>query len=177
MRKLTAKQAKFIDEFMVDLNATQAAIRAGYSPKTAKEIASENLSKPNIAAAIQAKQAELRKKLDISQERVLQEIARCAFLDPADLYDAAGSLLPLSEMSEDTRRAIAGLESADLLDGQGDERTRVGMLKKIKLTDKLAALEKLCKHLGLFEKDNQQRSLKLCEMADEELEKIANCGK
>jgi phage terminase small subunit len=71
LHKLTAKQAKFIEEYLVDLNATQAAIRAGYSMKTAKDIACENLAKPNIASAIACAQDELSQRTKITIDCVL----------------------------------------------------------------------------------------------------------
>jgi phage terminase small subunit len=156
VKQLTDKQTRFVDEYLLDLNATQAAIRAGYSPKTAKVIAHENLTKPYVAAAIQAKQAALQEKLGITIERVLNEIACSAFLDIADLCAEDGSVLPLSQIPEAARRAIAGIEVSDLFEGSGEDRKAVGTLKKIKLADKMAALDKLCKHLGMYAADNKQ---------------------
>lgn len=72
MPKLTAKQARFVDEYLIDLNATQAAIRAGYSPKTAKEIGAENLTKPNIAQALAEAQAKVSERVEITQDMVLK---------------------------------------------------------------------------------------------------------
>lgn len=77
MAKLTAKQERFIDEYLIDLNATAAAIRAGYSEKTARVIAAENLTKPNILARITERKAELHKKAELSQEWVLEKLKEC----------------------------------------------------------------------------------------------------
>ena len=82
--KLTPKQRRFVNEYLIDLNATQAAIRAGYSKKTAQQIGAENLSKPVIQAEIQKRQTKLQNKLEITQERVLQELASIAFANGAD---------------------------------------------------------------------------------------------
>jgi len=71
--KLTAKQQRFVEEYLIDLNATQAAIRAGYSPESAKEIGCENLTKPNIKAAIDKAMAERSRRTGITQDRVLRE--------------------------------------------------------------------------------------------------------
>ena len=72
MAKLTAKQQRFCDEYLIDLNATQAAIRAGYSEKTARIIASENITKPNIKAYIQQRMDEKEKELIAGQDEVLK---------------------------------------------------------------------------------------------------------
>lgn len=78
---LTDKQKRFVEEYMIDLNATQAAIRAGYSPKSANEIAAENLAKPSIANEIAKLQAEQSKKTGVTAERVIRELAVMAFAD------------------------------------------------------------------------------------------------
>lgn len=83
--KLTPKQERFVAEYLIDLNATQAAIRAGYSERTAKVIGSENLSKPDVAAEIERRRSKLTGKLEISAEKVLEELALLAFYDPADV--------------------------------------------------------------------------------------------
>ena len=79
MEKLTAKQERFCTEYIIDLNATQAAIRAGYSVKTANRIASENLSKPDIQRKIQELQQERAERTEITQDRVLKELAGIGF--------------------------------------------------------------------------------------------------
>lgn len=81
---LNEKQKRFVLEYLIDLNATQAAIRAGYSKKTAYSIGQENLKKPEIQKAIQAKQNKLQNKLEITQERVLEELAQVAFSKASD---------------------------------------------------------------------------------------------
>lgn len=83
--KLTAKQERFVAEYLIDLNATQAAIRAGYSAKTAKSIGQENLTKPDVAAEIAKRQAKVADKLELSAEKVLRELEYLAFYDPADV--------------------------------------------------------------------------------------------
>ncbi len=88
MAGLTPKQERFVAEYLVDLNAAAAARRAGYSEKTANRIASENLTKPDIQAAIQARRQELARKLEVSQERVLTELAAIAFHEAGDAPEA-----------------------------------------------------------------------------------------
>ena len=87
---MTKKQKRFIEEYLIDLNATQAAIRAGYSPKTAKDIGCENLAKPNISDAIDKAMAERSRRTGINQDRILLELARIGL---AKITDVVSSLL------------------------------------------------------------------------------------
>lgn len=148
--KLTGRQKKFVMEYLVDLNATQAAIRAGYSERTAKSVGCENLTKPDIQVAIQEAQKELAKRVKITPELVLQEYARLGFLDPRKFFRADGSPIDITELDDDTAAALAGLEVMEIYEGRGDDRTFVGYLKKYKLTDKKGALDSIAKHLGMF---------------------------
>ena len=157
-RKRTQKQESFIQEYLIDKNATQAAIRAGYSQKTAKMTGYENLTKPYIQEAIKKGLAKLADKLEITQERVLKELARIAFFDPAKMLDEDGSVLPLHEMDEGTRAVIAGMDVEVLISKRGKTGKQTGTIKKIKIANKLTALDQLGKHLGLFEQDNLQRN-------------------
>jgi phage terminase small subunit len=145
--KLTAKQARFVEEYMIDLNAKQAAIRAGYSPKTAAAIAEKLLKKPQVAKAIKAAMDERSERTAITAERVLDELARVAFADLSKAFREDGTLKALHEMDRDTRRAIVSLEVTAL---HGEEGVKIGTLSKIKLGDKLRALELLGRHLGMF---------------------------
>ncbi len=142
---MTPKQQLFVREYLVDLNATQAAIRAGYSERTAGQMGFDLLKNPQVAAAIQAGMDKRAAKVEITAERVLQEIARLAFFDPSKLFGPDGRVLPISDLDEDTRRAIAGLEVQDL----GGEES-IGVVRKYKLADKGANLERLGRHLKLF---------------------------
>lgn len=92
MEKLTAKQARFVEEYLVDLNATQAAIRAGYSESTARAIGYENLTKPDIQKAITAAREKQQQRTEITADRVLAEYAKIAFFDPRKLFTADGGL-------------------------------------------------------------------------------------
>ena len=85
---LTEKQKAFVREYLVDLNATQAAIRAGYSENTARVIACENLMKPNISEAIEKALQERAERTEITQDKVLEEIAKYAFKDASDALDS-----------------------------------------------------------------------------------------
>ena len=148
---MTPKQTLFVAEYLANgLNATKAAISAGYSAKTAASIGEENLRKPDIAAAIAAKHAKRLQKLEITSERTLLEIARLAYFDPRKLFETDGSLKRVSELDDDTAAAIGGLEVVELFEGDGDQKHAYGLLKKVKLNDKNANLDKLMRHLGLY---------------------------
>lgn len=146
---LKGKQAKFVEEYLIDLNATQAAIRAGYSAKTAYAIGRENLRKPQIQEALQEAMQSRSKRTAITADRVLQEYARIAFMDPRNLLKEDGSPKELSALDDDTAAAIAGLELQDVYEGFGDERQFIGYTKKYKFAPKLQALDMLAKHTGL----------------------------
>ena len=90
--KLTEKQQRFVDEYLIDLNATQAAIRAGYSVKTANEQGSQNLAKLSIQQAIAEQMAERSKRTGVNQDRVVLELARIAFVKMTDLVDSHGRI-------------------------------------------------------------------------------------
>ncbi|WP_310731021.1 terminase small subunit, partial [Burkholderia multivorans] len=109
-KKLSAKHQRFVDEYLIDLNATKAAERAGYSKRTAGQIGFELLKKPEIAEAISEAMKAREQRTGITQDRVLRELARIAFFDPRKLFDADGRPLPISELDDDTAAAIAGLD-------------------------------------------------------------------
>lgn len=147
---LSDKQIRFCEEYLIDLNATQAAVRAGYSKKTANRIGSENLSKPDIQDYIQKKQQELKKKLSVSQEMVVEQFRKLAFSDIRKFYKEDGSLKKIHELDDDSAAALAGVEVDELWEGFGEDRKQVGVTKKIKRWDPNKALESLARHLGMF---------------------------
>jgi phage terminase small subunit len=147
---LTSKQQRFVDEYLLDLNATQAAIKAGYSKKTARSVGSENLAKPDIAAAIQEAMKNRQARTFITQDRVLQELARIAFFDPRKLLDDDGNPIPLSNLDDDTAAAVAGVELMEEYEGSGKDRVFIGYTKKFKLADKNTAISNAMRHLGMF---------------------------
>lgn len=153
MGKLTAKQARFVEEYLIDLNATQAAIRAGYSAKTAGSVGSENLQKPEIAAAVAQAQAQRSARTGITQDMVLAELAKIGFSDLRRVLGQGGGILDPKDWDDETAGAISSLEVVTRMDGQSDEDgNRVPeSVHKIKAWDKLSALEKLGKHLGMFD--------------------------
>jgi phage terminase small subunit len=149
---LTEKQAAFVQEYLVDLNATQAAIRAGYSEKTAYSIGHENLSKPEIAEAIAAARKEWEQRTAITQDRVLAELAKIGFANMQD-YMRAGPAgdpyLDFSQLTRDQAAALSEVTVEDFKDGRGEESRDVRRVK-FKLSDKRAALVDIGRHLGMF---------------------------
>lgn len=141
---MTNKQKRFCEEYLIDLNATQAAIRAGYSPESAASIGSENMQKPDIRARIDKAMAERSKRTGANADRVIRELARVAFINANDVIDIDSATLR-TDASEDDTAAIASVKVKTIptADGEGVER-------EIKLADKLKALELLGKHLGMF---------------------------
>lgn len=150
MAGLTAKQQRFVEEYLVDLNATQAAIRAGYSQDTAGSIGWENLQKPEIQEAVTSALELRSERTEITADRVLRELARIAFFDPRNLFDHNGKIKPVHEWDDDTAAVLAGIEAVEKFAGRGDDRELIGYLKKAKVWDKKGALELLGKHLALF---------------------------
>lgn len=141
---LTAKQKRFVAEYMLDLNATQAAIRAGYSQRRASEIAYQLLQKTPVQDAIAAAQEIREKRLDITADRVVAELARLAFADTTTAVRIEGGRVVVQdtdEMDENTRLAISEISETVTTNG--------GTLK-VKFHDKVKALELLSRHLGIL---------------------------
>lgn len=156
--QLKDKQIRFCEEYLIDLNGTQAAIRAGYSPRTANEQAAQLLAKLSIQEYLQIRQKELQEKTGITQERVLKEYARIAFFDIRNIYGAGNALSDISDLSDDAAGAIASVKVMEEKGGNGKgEQVVIGWTKEVKLHNKVSALDSLAKHLGMFEKDNAQK--------------------
>lgn len=149
-KPLNARQQRFVDEYLIDLNGTQAAIRAGYSEKTARQIADQLLSKLDIKQAIQARMKDREKRTEITQDRVLQELARLAFFDIRKLYNEDGSMKTPHELDDDAAAALSGIDVTEEFDGYGEERKMIGYTKKAKVFDKGTALTLAMRHLGML---------------------------
>jgi len=145
---LTPKQERFVAEYLKDLNATQAAIRAGYSEKTAKQQGSENLTKPDIAAAVEAGKARQLASADLTAARVLEELRRLALVDMRSFFDERGNLKPIQELTSEQGSALASFEVIKKNAAAGDGV--VDTIHKFKVWDKTKALEGLAKHFGLL---------------------------
>ena len=141
---MTAKQERFVQEYLIDLNATQAAIRAGYSPKTAQEQSARLLSKVMIQTAISKAQAERSRRTGINQDRVIRELAKVAFLNPVDVIDMDDATIQ-GEANRDDTACIASVKVKTIPTDDGPITER-----EVKTYDKLKALELLGKHLGMF---------------------------
>nr|WP_308742090.1 terminase small subunit [uncultured Anaerocolumna sp.] len=140
---MTKKQKAFVEEYLIDLNATQAAIRAGYSPQTAYSIGNENLMKPEINNAISKAMAERSKRTGINQDRVVQELARIAFVKITDVANSDGSIKAYANDDD-----LACIESFKVKRSESDSGSSEE--REIKLSPKLKALELLGKHLGMW---------------------------
>ena len=140
---LTAKQKKFIEEYLIDLNATQAAIRAGYSPNTAQEQSSRLLSNVMVKNEIDKAMAQRSRRTGISQDRVLRELAKIAFVNPNDVINFSDATVKMT--SEENLAAIASVKVKKIPGEYGDATER-----EVKLYDKLRALDLLGRHLGMF---------------------------
>lgn len=149
---LTPKQTRFVAEYLANgLNATKAAISAGYSEKTAESQGSRLLSNVEVAKAIGNKAERHMGKLDFSVERTLDMVGRLAFFDPLDLFESDGSMKQMKDISPEARSVIAGMEVSDIWDsGDGEQKSIIGNLKKIKLSDRLSALDKLMRYHALY---------------------------
>lgn len=158
MAKLkNAQQEEFCQQYVVDNNAAQAAIRAKYSKKGANSKGSQLLANVNIQERITELKSALQKKTGISAERVIEEFARIALVDPAEAFDADGNLLNIQAMPRGLRAAIASIEVTERTYGTG-ERETTETTKKLRFWDKNKALENLGKHLGIFLEDNKQKA-------------------
>jgi phage terminase small subunit len=144
---LTAKQERFVAEYLVDLNATQAAIRAGYSEKTANRIGAQLLAKPLVAEAVAKAQAERAERTRIDSDWVLTRLAEEAEADIADLYDPdTGALRPVHEWPAIWRKGlIAGLDVEEIR----EEGAVVGLVRKLKLSDRVKRIELIGKHVSV----------------------------
>ncbi|HUR65451.1 MAG TPA: terminase small subunit [Chitinophagaceae bacterium] len=148
---LNDKQIKFCEEYLIDYNATQAAIRAGYSKKTAYSQAHDLLKKPEIQLYLANRFKKTASKMEITQERTMLEIGRIAFADVRKVFNEDGSLKSPGDWDDGIAAVIAGIDTEEktffdeLLGGSTTIRT-----KKAKLWDKPKALEMLAKHFNLY---------------------------
>lgn len=138
-------------------NVTDAALQAGFSPKTAASQGSRLLKDVKVQELLKDRRGALIRKMELTTERTLLEIARLAYVDPRKFFHPDGRPKEITELDDDTAAALAGMEVVEEWEGTGAERKVVGVTKKYKLADKNSALEKAMKHLGQYEKDNAQK--------------------
>ena len=146
---LTARRELFVQEYLKDLKPKDAAIRAGYSPKTAAQQAFKLLHVPTVVALIEAAQTKLRAKNDATVERVVEELRRLAFSDLGAFFDANGNLRSLHDLTEDERAALASVKVVTR-PVAGGEKGDVEYVHEIKAWDKPRVLETLARHLGML---------------------------
>ena len=150
MKKLTLRQERFVQEYLGNAkgNLTQAALNAGYSTKTAQEQSSRLLTNEAVQFAINERQKALREKASITQERIVEEYARIAFLDPRKFFDDDGKLIDIANLDEDTARALGGLGYQIKYEcGTGNEDAG-SLTFKSKVNCKMKALNRLSELLG-----------------------------
>ncbi|MCT5592718.1 terminase small subunit [Pseudomonas aeruginosa] len=145
---LTKKQRLFVDEYLIDLNATQAAIRAGYSTRRATEIGYQLLQRPEVAQAIQAAMAERSKRTEVEADYVIRRLREIDEMDVLDILEDDGSFRSIRDWPKAWRQFLSGIEIAELFEGRGDDRRIAGVLRKVKWPDKLRNLELLSRHVG-----------------------------
>ena len=150
---MTDKQKIFCDEYIKDFNATRAYKTAYPNCKkdeSARVNGSKLLTKTNISEYIEQQKEQLKSKMEITQERVLQEMARIAFADVRKLYNESGGLKNIQDLDDDTASIITGIETTEEFDGYGQDREQIGYTKKVKMADKTKALDMLGKYFGMF---------------------------
>lgn len=166
---MTKKQKRFVEEYLIDLNATQAAIRAGYkagNAQRASEIGSELLQKTPVQEAIAQAMAERSRRTGINQDRVLRELARVAFANASDVINMEDATLRADACADDT----AAIQSVKVKTFGED-----GVEREIKMGDKLRALELIGKHLGMF-KDNMNLTVETSRKLDDIISQIGGEG-
>lgn len=153
---LNPRQRRFAAEYLIDLNATQAAIRAGYSKKTAGQIGDENLKKPEIQAEIQRRMKARENRTEITQDRVLKELARIGFSDIRKAVKWGETMLRSADSEDGEKEPYHGLaliDSAEIDDDTAAAIAEVSQSRdglKVKFHDKKGALVEIARHLGMF---------------------------
>lgn len=151
-RSVAERRQAFVHAYMANRhNATQAAITAGYSPKTAYSQGQRLLKAVEKSGELAAAAREASFAPGLTTERTLLELKRIALSDIRGVFNPDGSIKSLAEMDEDTSAAIASIEVVTR--GEGDKKR---VTTKVKLWDKISALDQVMRHLGLFEPDNKQ---------------------
>lgn len=179
---MTDTQKRFCDEYLIDLNATRA-YKVAYprckKDETANAASSRMLRNVKVQEYISKKQQEIEKRTEVTQDMVIKELAKIAFLDIRKLYTENGQLKNIADMDSETAGAISSLETLEEYEGYGDDREKIGDTQKVKLLDKTKALELLGRHLGMFKDKmtidgNVNTNNPFSGMSTEELRKILN---
>lgn len=147
---LSAKERLFVNEFIRTSNVTKAAKAAGCSAKSAAQAGSRMYKRVNVKAAIDARLEKAADKAELKAADVLAEMRKLAFANLKGAFAEDGSLLPMHEMPDDVAAALIGVETDEIFGGRGRKKVKVGYTRKVKLIDKVRALEMLGKHFKLF---------------------------
>jgi phage terminase small subunit len=143
---MNVKQEQFCREYLIDLNAAQAAIRAGYSKRSARTIGHRLLTNDDVQATISKLKADRSREVGVDAQWVLKRLVRIADFDIRKLFDNEGNLLPIKQLDEDTALALASIDIGEITNGDGF----ISQTKKVKAIDKRAALELIGRHVGMF---------------------------
>ena len=150
---MTDAQKKFCDEYLIDLNATKA-YKVAYpnckKDETANAASSRMLRNVKVQEYISERMKQLEQRTEVTQDMVIKELAKIAFLDIRKLYTENGQLKNIADMDSETAGAISSLETLEEYEGYGNNREKIGDTQKVKLLDKTKALELLGRHLGIF---------------------------
>lgn len=150
MEELSHKRSRFVEEYLKDFNGTQAAIRAGYSKKTAEIQAAQLLGILKVKKAIEAGRKKISQSVDFQISDIIRELLFIAHLDIRQAFNDDGTLKEVHSIPEATARAISGIDVQETFSGAGQDRVATGFIKKIKASDKIRALELLGKYKGMF---------------------------
>lgn len=154
---LTPKQKRFCEEYVIDFNATQAAIRVGYSAKTANEQAARMLANVSISEYIAQLQLQMKERSGVDADDVVGELAVCAFANIQDFFDDKNRFLGISKIN---RRSAGAIKSIKITEHKG-KRGATKVTTEFTLHDKPGTLQQLGKHLGIFKEDNSQKKLEM----------------
>lgn len=147
---LSIRRQLFVAEYLKDLNGAQAALRAGYSPRSAKVQAAQMLAMPEVQAAIQEAQASRVDRVKIDADWVLTRLAEEADADLADLYDGDGLLKPVKDWPTIWRKGlVAGIDVEELFEGRGEDREQIGIVRRVRLSERIKRIELIGKHVGV----------------------------
>jgi len=150
---------KFADKYFETLNASESAIYAGFSEATAKQSGYQVLQREDVQEYLAKLRENYSSKHGVTRDRLIEEYAKIAFFDIREIYDVDGGLVHVKQLDDKSAGAIASIKSTEEW-GEDDEGRKVvvGTNKEVKIFDKIRALQDLGKHLGLFEKDNSQKT-------------------
>lgn len=150
MSDLTPKQARFVEEYLIDLNATQAAIRAGYAEKGASVEGARLLANAKIGEAVAAGLKARSERTQIDADWVLKRLADEADADVADLYDEDGTLKPVKNWPAIWRKGlVAGIDVVEEFETVDGKKERVGVVRKVRLSDRIRRIELIGKHVDV----------------------------